>query len=55
MAYAVEINFRNTERSEAVETVARERAMELPRAYDRLMHCRVVIEKLGRSRELDVK
>lgn len=49
MAYAVEINFRNTERSEAVETVVQERAMELPRAYERLMHCRVVIEKLGRN------
>ncbi len=49
MAYAVETNFRNTERSEAVEAMVNERAQDLLRAYERVMSCRVVIEKLGRN------
>ena len=49
MAKPVDIVFRNTERSVAVEETVRERAQGLTRAYDRLMSCRVVIEKLGRN------
>lgn len=49
MAKPVDIVFRNTERSVAVEETVRERAQGLTRAYDRLMGCRVVIEKLGRN------
>lgn len=49
MAKPVEIVFRNTERSAAVEETVRERAQGLTKAYDRLMSCRVVVEKLGRN------
>jgi len=49
MTIPVEIIFRNAERSAAVEEAVEERAQALPRAYDRLMSCRVVIERLGRN------
>ena len=45
----LEISFRNTDRSPAVERVVRQRAQALARHCDRLMHCRVVIEMTGRS------
>jgi cold shock CspA family protein/ribosome-associated translation inhibitor RaiA len=48
MAQALEISFRNTDRSPAVETVVRERAQALSRLCDRLMHLRVVIEMVGK-------
>ena len=48
MTKALEISFRNTDRSPAVEEVVRERAQALSRQCDRLMHLRVVIEMVGR-------
>jgi cold shock CspA family protein/ribosome-associated translation inhibitor RaiA len=48
MNKALEISFRNTDRSPAVEEVVKERAQSLTRQCERLMHMRVVIEKVGR-------
>jgi len=48
MNQPLEISFRNTDRSPAVEEVVRERAAALTRLCDRLMHLRVVIEMVGR-------
>lgn len=48
MDLPLEITFRNTDRSRAVENVVRQRAEALARLHDRLMSCRVVIEMVGR-------
>jgi ribosomal subunit interface protein len=40
----IQIVFQNLEPSPAIEAVIRERAQKLDRFYDRIMHCRVVVE-----------
>lgn len=40
----IQIVFQNLEPSPAIEAAIRERAQKLDRFYDRIMHCRVVVE-----------
>ena len=55
MQLPLEVNFRNLDRSEALEALVREEAAKLERHFDHIVSCRVTIEAPHRHQTKDPK